>query len=109
MGLRFTAIEGAIAASDLRVASLHEKFDKLDTFIQNAISEGAKASGDIDSTPAGRLVNKEIEELKRGRVENAEHIQKLELRVYGASAVVATLVILVNLFAIPIRHALGLP
>lgn len=85
------------------------KLDGLIDMITKAQIEGAKIMGDINSTPAGRLVSEEIRELKEGREENNLRINKLENKILVFSGGLGVLVLLINLFAPVIQGFFGLP
>ena len=90
------------------IASTDSTSAKLDRLIERMDRE-SQASVELDASPVGRVVKRQLTDLEEGRRSNAERIKRVEDRVLQAAAVLAFLAFLAPLVAPAIAGWLGIP
>jgi Flp pilus assembly protein TadB len=90
------------------IASTDSTSSKLDRLIERLDRE-SQASVELDASPVGRVVKKQLNDLEEGRKSNAKRIERVEQRILQAAAVLAFLAFLAPLVAPILAGWLGLP
>jgi chromosome segregation ATPase len=90
------------------IASTDSTSSKLDRLIERLDRE-SQASVELDASPVGRVVKRQLDDLEQGRRSNADRIKRVEDRVLQAAAVLAFLAFLAPLVAPILAGWLGLP
>lgn len=102
-------VDAKLATHDSKLDKLNLKIDTLVSGFSDFKIEITRTLGDVNATPAGRVISEEIEELKQGRKENADSIKKLGERLIFLSGALAVVVFIFNLIAPIILSVLNLP
>jgi len=94
---------------DANVAQATGAITSLKSFLEQAMLDSAKMMGDASSTPAGRAIVKDIEELQEGRRQNYEAIQSINRRFSYIAGGLAVIMFLIQVFAPMFQKLLGIP
>lgn len=89
---RFTTVEDLSRGNG-------QKIDSLTVYLQELVAEAAKQQINWRDSPGGREMIEDLEELRKGRQNNADRIVGIEKRQYAMGVVVSGVVIVTNIVA----------
>lgn len=100
-------LDARLQSTGSKIDTLHSKLDGLVLAFNDFKLNLVINSGDVEATPAGREVAKEIKELKEHRGEIVGKIDNLEKKMIFISGGLAVIVFIINIIAPAIRGWLG--